>query len=86
MPTPNTTADTAFSAVAVRKIGDHTYLPVDFYDLRSRDTSEAEVIEACLEEADKSGCSQRAGDYEEFLGWRICGLISVFRNSFLSKS
>ena len=54
VPTPNTTADTAFSAVAVRKIGDHTYLPVDFYDLRSRDTSEAEVIEACLEEADKS--------------------------------
>ena len=54
IPTVNTTAATAFSAVGVRKIGNHTYIPVDFYNLRSRDSSEEKVIEACLEEADKS--------------------------------
>lgn len=54
IPTVNTTAATAFSAVGVRKIGNHTYIPVDFYDLRSRDSSEEKIIEACLEEADKS--------------------------------
>ncbi|MBR3636784.1 MAG: hypothetical protein IKN45_02580 [Lachnospiraceae bacterium] len=54
VPTVNTTASTAFTAEGVRKVGNHTYLPDDFYERRNRDKSEANVIEARIEEADKS--------------------------------